>query len=236
MSARVHEMASFRNRHHVFEDRFEAGKVLARMLLTEFKDREDAIVLAIPSGGVPVGLTISRELQLPFDLMLVRKLQIPGNTEAGFGALTLDGSLFLNQELLAYIRLSEHDIEQERRTVEAELQKRNQRFRGGAPPPVLENKTVLLADDGLASGFTMMASIHSAKRRKAKSVVVAVPTAPLRTIGRIQELTDAVYCPNIREEHSFAVAAAYKFWYDLSHEDVLELLDRRGEPDSPGLA
>lgn len=236
MLASVHDIASFRNRHHVFEDRLEAGKVLARMLVPEFKDREDAIVLAIPSGGVPIGLIISRELRLPFDLMLVRKLQIPGNTEAGFGALTLDGSLFLNEELLAYIRLSKGDIEKERRTVEAELQKRNDRFRGGAPPPLLENKTVILADDGLASGFTMTASIHAAKSHKARSVVVAVPTAPFGTIGRIQELADAVYCPNIRKEHSFAVAAAYKFWYDLKHEDVLELLERRGGPDHPGVA
>ncbi|MDY0039407.1 MAG: phosphoribosyltransferase family protein [Desulforhabdus sp.] len=218
------ERKELRNKQLVFDDRLEAGRVLAEMLAPQHRAAPETIVLAIPAGGVPVGIQISKDLQIDFDVVIVRKIQIPGNTEAGFGAMTPEGSLFLNEELLSYLNLSPAQIEAQKNLVKKDLEERNRLFRKGSPFPDLSGKTVILVDDGLASGFTMMAALDTAKRRGAAKIVVAVPTAPLRSIERIEPLADEIYCANIRETAYFAVADAYRNWYDLTREEVLELL------------
>jgi putative phosphoribosyl transferase len=224
MTATVHEIKTLRNRYHVFRDRLHAGEVLGRMLASEYESGQGVIVLAIPSGGVPVGLKVRETLGCPMGLMIVRKLQIPGNTEAGFGAMTLDGSLFLNEGLLADLNLTPSQIEEESQRVRSELGERNLLLREGKAPQDVTGKTVILVDDGLASGYTMMASIFEAKKKRARHTVVAIPTAPLETIHKLESGVDAVYCPNIREGPQFSVAGAYKNWYDLSHQEVMDLL------------
>ena len=223
MKAEIHEIQRFRNQYHVFQDRFEGGDVLARMLDPVYQD-QDVMVLAIPSGGVPVGIRISEHLQAPMDLIIVRKLQMPGNPEAGFGAMTQEGSVFLNERLLTHFDIPEPDIEAETRRVRQELNRRNDAFRKGKPFPDLSEKRVILVDDGLASGFTMLASIHMVEKRRAREIVIAVPTAPQRTIDQMQDAVHHIYCPNIREAHSFAVAEAYEHWYDLDEQEVKSLL------------
>ena len=216
-----------RNRSGVFRDRSDAGRVLARMILPDFEGEKDLFVVSIRMGGVPVALEISRALKCPMDLAIVRKIPIPGNTEAGFGAMTPEGDLLINEPLMAQLGLTEKDVEREYGKVSAELEKRSKRLRKGRPFPELENKNVILVDDGLASGFTMKACIAMVKRRKAGKIVLAVPTAPLGTIGMLAEVkgdTDAIYCANIRNVHSFAVAEAYRDWRDLSEPEVLRLL------------
>ena len=205
MTATIHEIRKLRNRYQVFRDRFHAGEVLGQMLASGYKSVEGLIVLAIPSGGVPVGLKVSERLGCPMDLMIVRKLQIPGNTEAGFGAMTLDGSLFLNERLLSDLELTPSQIEEESQKVRSELGERNAFFRKGKPPQDVTDKTVILVDDGLASGYTMMASIYEAEMKRAKRIVVAIPTAPMTTIDKLESGVDAVYCPNIREGPQFSV-------------------------------
>lgn len=226
MTAKIHELTEFRDRRHIFVDRFDAGEVLGEMLQAGCGRIEDGIILAIPSGGVPVGIKVKEKLDLPFDLQIVRKLQIPGNTEAGFGAMTLDGTVFFNKPLLAALGLSAEQIEAEKKRVRLELQKRNHRFRGGRPYPELAGKRVILADDGLASGFTMLASVDTVKKANPRETIVAVPTAPQRSIDRIAPAVDEIYCANIRTGHSFAVAEAYRNWYDLNEHDVLEILEK----------
>ena len=225
---KVHEIAEFREQRHLFSDRFEAGEILASMLKSSYGGIAAGLILAIPSGGVPVGIKVSEGLELPLDLLIVRKLQIPGNSEAGFGAMTLDGSVLLNESLLATLGLHPAQIDSEKERIGRQLEKRNALFRRNRPFPDLKNKHVILVDDGLASGFTMLASIQMTQKAGARETVVAVPTAPYNTIDRILPKVDQVYCANIRTASYFAVAEAYRNWYDLNETEVLGLLQKIG--------
>lgn len=225
----LQEIEKFRNQRHIFADRFEAGETLGAMLAAEYAHIADGMVLAIPSGGVPVALKVQELLGLPFDLLIARKLQIPGNTEAGYGAMTRDGSVFINQALLAQLGLSSDQIEAEKKRVGLELEKRNALFRGGRPFVDLTGKRVILVDDGLASGYTMLAAVDMAKRAKALETVVAVPTAPQSAVELILPRADRICCTNIRTGPYFAVAEAYRHWYDLSEAEVLDLLRSTSE-------
>jgi putative phosphoribosyl transferase len=161
-------------------DRPHAGRVLAGMLCG-LSGRKCA-VLAVPNGGVPVGIEIARALRAPLGVEIVRKLQIPGNTEAGFGAATSGGDLILNRILVKALRLGPDQVRSIAAATADEIRRRQALF-GAAPQPV-EGRTVILTDDGLASGFTMVAAARSVRRRGPASVIVAVPTAPERGEGR----------------------------------------------------
>jgi predicted phosphoribosyltransferase len=224
IAAEIHDITEFRNQRYIFFDRFDAGKILGWMLHGEFNGIEDGMVLAIPSGGVSIGLKVSEILRLPLDFLIVRKLQIPENSEAGFGAMTLDGTTLLNHALLTQLGLSRKQIEQEKYRVRLELEKRNKRFRNNRPFPNLEGKKVILVDDGLASGFTMLTAVDMARKSKALEIIVAVPTAPRRTIDLISPKTDKLYCANIRDYRFFAVADAYQNWHDLTEKEVVDML------------
>jgi predicted phosphoribosyltransferase len=235
MSERIIEKAAYRNRSGLFTDRFQAGSELAELLAPDLAGLEQGLVLAIPSGGVPIGLQLSRRLDLPLDVFIVRKPQIPGNTEAGFGAVTLDGDVLLNQELLSRLGLGQKEIQAEIARVTRELQERNRVFRGGKPHPDVCGKTVILADDGLASGYTMLAAAKAVRSRQASRVIVAVPTAPLSSVQRALEVADAVYSLHIQDRGgSFAVASAYTGWRDLSREEVAAMLDRHASSGMDG--
>ncbi len=225
MKTKVHEIEKFRDQRHIFIDRNDSGNTLGLMLKPEYDHVEDGLILAVPAGGVPVGMKVREVLGLPIDLVIVRKLKIPGNPEAGFGAMTLDGTVFFNEPLLAELRLSSEDIEAEKNRVSRELEKRNTVFRKGRPFPNLTGKRVILVDDGLASGFTMLASVDMVKKANARETIVAVPTAPHRSIERIQSEADKIYCANIRTTPYFAVAEAYRDWYDLTEIEVMDLLE-----------
>jgi predicted phosphoribosyltransferase len=216
------EEIAYRNRKYVFEDRLSAGLELAKKL--EGLVERDAIVLSIPAGGVPVGYMVAKKLRLPFDVIVVRKLHIPWNPEAGFGAVTWDGMVVFNEPLLSRLRLSKAEVErcvnEERRAVE----RRVELFRGNKPFPKLEDRTVLLVDDGLASGYSMLAAARSVKKREPREVIVAVPTASLGAIELVKNLADKVVCLNVRSGLPYAVADAYVRWYDLSEEEVLDFL------------
>ncbi|MBN1849712.1 MAG: phosphoribosyltransferase [Deltaproteobacteria bacterium] len=226
MNMNIHELKEYRDKHHVFADRRDAGMTLGSMIKAEYGSIKDGLVLAIPSGGVPVGIAVSKTMDTPFDLIIVRKLQIPGNPEAGFGAMTLDGCVIINELLRAEFFLSPTQIQEEEMRVHAELESRNNLFREGRPFPALKGKTVILVDDGIASGYTMMASIHTVKREDVLQIIVAVPTAPVRSLEKVAAEVDAVFCPNIRSGPYFAVADAYRLWYDLNQQEVIVLLKR----------
>ena len=220
----VHEDRTLRNKSGIFQDRIDAGNHLAGMLEKDYKGHSQGMVLAIPSGGVPIGLALSSSLQMDFDLIIVRKVQIPGNTEAGFGAIALGGEVFCNQELLAALRLSQEQIDEQVDKVKTELTLRNALFRNDRPLPELKGKTVIIADDGLASGYTILAAIDAVRKQGAARVIVAVPTAPSSSISRVEPQADAIYCANIKDVRSFAVAEAYRNWWDLTRKEVMELL------------
>jgi len=225
---KIQEKIELRDRTRVFKDRFDAGVVLGEMLAPAYGGAGDVMVLTIPMGGVPVAVKIAEILDCPLDLIIVRKIQIPGNTEAGFGAMTQEGDVFLNEVLMTQLGLTEEQVERQSAKVRGELAERNRRLRGERPFPDLSGKTVVIVDDGLASGFTMKASVYMANKRKAAKTIVAVPTAPLRSIDSLGRGVDEVYCANVREVFSFAVADAYQNWYDLSEKEVRFLLSEAG--------
>lgn len=216
---------SLRDKKYVFRDRFEAGRLLGEFMASEYEAQPQSIVLAIPAGGVPVGIELSKRLRLPFDCLIVRKIQIPGNTEAGFGALASGGQVFLNRELINSLGLSQEQIDTQTRKVEQELSVRENLFRKNKPQLDLSGLRVLVTDDGLASGFTMLAAIDAARRKGAQEVIVAVPTAPLRSIREVEQKADVVFSLHVQQRGSFAVANAYQHWHDLSRDEVVQLLN-----------
>ena len=180
-----------------------------------------SIVLAIPAGGVPIGWEIAMALRLPMDVIVVRKIQIPGNTEAGFGAIGPDGEILLNEPLMQDLHLTRKEIEDQVAHTKDVLKLREARFRKGRPFPELKDKQVILVDDGLASGYTMLAAITFVKHDKPQEVIVAVPTSSARAIDFILGEVNELFCANIRTGPYFAVAEAYRNWYDLTDEEVI---------------
>jgi predicted phosphoribosyltransferase len=226
LAATVIDDSRLRNRTGVYRNRDDAGEQLAEAL--QLFRGKDAIVLAIPSGGVPVGLAVSSRLGLQFDLLIIRKIPIPGYTESGFAAVSLEGDLVLNEPLVRELGLTPEEIEALAEPVQEELLARNRIFREDRPWPEMAGKIVILVDDGLASGYTMLAAVRAVRRRKPSQIVVAVPTASASTINLLATQVDAIICPNIRSGCSFAVADAYLNWYDLERTDVINLLKSHG--------
>jgi putative phosphoribosyl transferase len=219
-----------RDRTYVFADRAAAGKRLAKML----RDYQGKLLrlFAIPAGGVPVAVEIARALKVPLDLVIVRKIQLPWTTEAGFGALDPDGTPLFNEALLSHMPLTPEQIAAQVAKTEANLKEREEHLRGGRPYPDLAGATTIIVDDGLASGYTMQAAVDFLKRKGAGELVVAVPTALDRTAQALLPKVDLLVCPNLRGGLSFAVAEAYENWYDVEQDEVLELLASLDQPQA----
>ena len=215
----------------VFADRLDAGQQLAAKMLDRGYGGEDAVVLAIPRGGVPVAYPVAKALGAPLDLIIPRKLPIPGNPEAGFGAVTADGTVILNQPLVAQLGLPPEEIAALAQQVLGEVRRRVEEYRGRRPPPELKGKTAILMDDGLASGFTMIAAIRAARRQEPAKVVVAVPVSPASSVRRVEPLADELVYLIVRETRSFAVASFYQRFPDLTDDEVKAYL-RAAEGDS----
>jgi putative phosphoribosyl transferase len=216
------EEISLRDKLYVFEDRKEAGRLLAEKLIT-YKG-SDALVFGIPSGGVPIASEIADALKLPMDLIIVRKIQIPYNPEVGFGAMEPEGEVILNERLLSQLRLSEREIKTQIQRTKDILKKRNRLFKGEKPFPSLKEKIVIVVDDGLASGYTMLAAIKFIKRKLPQKIIIAVPTASEKTVNFILPEVDELICLNVRSRLPFAVADAYRTWYDLTDKEVLDII------------
>jgi putative phosphoribosyl transferase len=225
MAANVIEDPAYRERVLVFKDRLHAGKLLSK-LLRQNAEKENVVLLALPAGGVPVGYVIAKELSLTMNVMIVRKVQIPWNTEAGFGAVAWDGETVLNDNLIKRLGLTREEIETSISQTRKIVQERLRKFRKNKPLPVLKDKVVILVDDGLASGFTMLAAVRSARKRAPQKIIVAVPTASLRAIELLAPEVEEIVCLNIRSGPVFAVAHAYKNWYDLTDEEVIKILQK----------
>ena len=224
---KVFDLPDLRNRRHVFKDREAAGRVLSRML--EQYRNSNAIVFAIPAGGVAVAVPLARELGLPLDVAVVSKITLPWNPEAGYGAVAFDGTVRLNEELLSHFRLSEGQIRAGIIRTKEKVSRRVALLRRDRPLPDFK-RPVLLVDDGLASGFTLLTAIEALRKQGCGELVLAVPTAHEESLSRVMDEVDAVYCPNIRGGLSFAVADAYEQWRDLSEEEIITLLKKPPKP------
>jgi len=211
-----------RDKVSVFEDRKEAGRLLAQKL-SGYKD-VNGIVFGIPSGGVPVAAEIAKVLGLPLDVIIVRKIQLPNNTESGFGAVGPDGEVSLNMNLISQLHLTKEEVERQIQITVDTIKRRNELFREGRPFPFLKDRVVIIVDDGLASGYTMLSAVDFIKRHKPEKVVIAVPTAPKEAVDLILPQVDELVCLNMRSGFAFAVANAYENWYDLENEEVISIL------------
>jgi predicted phosphoribosyltransferase len=218
----LHELAGLHNRVRVFRDRAHAGAILAGML-AGFRDSA-ALVLAIPAGGVPVAAELARRLGLPIDVAVVSKLTLPWNTEAGYGALAFDGTLRLNDDLVAHAGLTASEIDAGRARAAEKVARRVRALRGDRPFPALRERIVILVDDGLASGLTLCVAIEALRHQGAAHIVVAVPTAHAESLQPIAAMVDTLYCPNVRAGLSYAVADAYEEWRDVEENEAARLL------------
>jgi putative phosphoribosyl transferase len=216
------EDPALKDRIHVFFDRVSAGQQLAARLQGY---RGGAVRLfAIPAGGVPVAAEIARQLEIPLDLIIVRKIQFPWTTEAGFGALNPAGQAVINKDLLSRMPLSSEEIEVQKQRTADLMREREAIFRKNKPYERLDGQSAMVVDDGLASGYTMRAALQFLKDQGAGALMVAVPTGSERTVWELLPLVDELYCLNVRGGFSFAVADAYENWYDLTEEEVLAVL------------
>ncbi len=220
--SRVIELTELHDRLGVFADRAEAGEVLAGMLsaLTS----QQPLVLGIPAGGVPVAAPVAAHLDCPLDVAVISKITLPWNSESGYGAVAFDGTIRLNKELTARLPLSPQQIEAGIRATRAKVQRRVELFRGERPLPVVTGRAVILVDDGLASGYTLLTAIAALRNLGADNLVVAVPTGHDHAIALVAPMVEALYCANIRGGRSFAVAEAYRQWSDVDEEEVRRLL------------
>lgn len=184
----------------------------------------DSLVLGIPAGGVPVAAEIARRLTLPLDVAVVSKITLPWNSESGFGAVAFDGSVHLNEALIPHLGLTATDIDNSVAKTTAKVKGRVAQLCGQRPRPHLGNRTLILVDDGLASGFTMQVAIETLRKQGANHIIVAVPTAHTKTADKICAHVAELYCPNLRGGWSFAVADAYQNWYDVDDAEVSRLL------------
>jgi putative phosphoribosyl transferase len=214
-----------RERTSVFTGRHDAGRQLGAFLKT-LPGIRNPLVLAIPAGGVPIGVEVARALGAPFSLAIVRKIRIPGSTESGFGAVTWDGQVLINEQLRSALGLSGPEVDQAVAETRRNVTERITRFTGGRAVPSAAGKTVILTDDGLASGFTMLAAARNIRRYNPAGVIVAVPTASASSARLVAQEVDQLVCLNIRSGRMFAVAEAYEEWYDLDDQEVLAELSR----------
>jgi putative phosphoribosyl transferase len=207
----------------VYNDRTEAGQVLAREM-SRMNFETKPVVLAIPNGGIPVGVEIAKTLDAGLDAIIVRKLQVPGNTEAGFGALTSQGALLLNDRLVRSIGLNQHQIDIVVKRTQSQIDSRKEDYHGliGIINP--SGKDVILVDDGLASGYTMRAAVQSVRSVGPTSITVAVPTSSRSAADLVGAEVESLICPRIESGFIFAVANAYRNWYDVPDSEVIEIL------------
>lgn len=221
-AGRVADLPELRDRVGVFADRAEAGRVLAGML--EGYRGSDALVLAIPAGGVPVAAELAAELGLELDVAIVSKITPSWHTEVGYGAVAFNGSVRLNRPMMARLGIDEAEARTGIERTREKVRGRVRELRGERSLPDVSGRTVILVDDGLASGFTMLVAAEAVREAGAAEVVVAAPTAHADTLDRIAGAADRIYVANLRGGMSFAVADAYRNWYDVSLEEAQRLL------------
>lgn len=219
-----------------FRNRREAGRILARRL-SAYADRQDVIVLALPRGGVVVGYEVARELGAPLDVLVVRKLGVPGHEELGFGALATGGVKLLNQHLIEALRLDSELVEHVVGIETAELKRRERAFRGSLPSVDVRAKTVLLIDDGIATGATMLAAIQAVRAEGASSIIVGAPVASNEACASIRPHVDLCICL-LSPEPFHGVGTWYSDFEQTSDAEVKTLLAAsRGitESDAPSV-
>jgi putative phosphoribosyl transferase len=216
-------MKPFRNRAH-------AGRLLAQRL-RRYADRDDVIVLGLPRGGVPVAYEVADELHAPMDVFLVRKLGVPGHEELAMGAVATGGVRVINDDVVGSLGLDDRAIDAVAAKELEELKRREQAYRGSLPEPGVQGRTVILVDDGLATGSTMRAAVSALTSMQPAKIVVAVPLAPADACAMLAREADEVLCA-VTPEPFYAVGLWYDDFSQTSDDDVRALLAKARQPKS----
>lgn len=206
----------------IFENRRDAGRKLAEKL-GEYSGKP-VVVLAIPNGGVPVALEVASALKAEVDLIICRKLPIPLAPEGGFGACSDDGTIILNEEIVRRFAITPQQIEDAANKARADIKQRILLYKKDRLPIRITGKTVIIVDDGLASGITMRAAVESMRRRHLKEVVVAAPCASAIAVEQVSQVADKLVTCVIGDKPRFAVADYYRYWYDISDNEAAQCL------------
>lgn len=206
----------------LFQNRRDAGRALARAL--EAYDSTDAVVLALPRGGVPVGFEIARALKLPLDIFIVRKLGVPGQEELAIGALAMGGTIVLNQDVIHHMNISRETIQAVVEREKLEIERRELAYRDGRPPAQIKGRIAILVDDGLATGASMLAAAR-ALRPGAAQVIAAVPVAAQSTCNELRNEVDQIVCAATPQPF-FAVGMYYRNFAQTTDEEVRTLLSQ----------
>jgi predicted phosphoribosyltransferase len=212
-----------------FRDRREAGGWLAAKLAAKYANRPDVLVLALPRGGVPVAYEVAHALRAPLDVFLVRKLGVPGHEELAMGAVATGGVRVLNHDIVRALRIPDEVIDAVTAREQAELARRERLYRGDRPPADVRGRTVVLVDDGLATGATMLAAVQALRQQHPARVVVAVPIAPPETCEQLRTEVDEVVCAFTPEPFR-AVGLWYEDFTPTTDDEVRDLLARGSEP------
>jgi putative phosphoribosyl transferase len=206
-----------------FRDRHQAGQLLGRELARRLGSKDDLIVLALPRGGVPVGYEVAKALNAPLDVFIVRKLGVPGHEELAMGAIASGGVRVINRDVLGWLPLPQKTIDQVAEREQLELERREREYRGSRPPLDVRNKTVIVVDDGLATGSTMRAAVQALRKMQPRAIIVGVPVAAVQTCDEFGNEGIDMVC--LRTPEPFQ---AVGLWYDdfsqTSDEEVHELL------------
>jgi putative phosphoribosyl transferase len=212
-----------------FRDRQHAGRELARALAPRYGGRDDVVVLALPRGGVPVAYEVATALGAPLDVFVVRKVGVPGHEELAMGAIASGGVLVLDEGVLRALGISRDELQRAVATERRELQRREAAYRGSREPPELAGKTIILVDDGLATGATMKAAAEAVRKYDPAAIVVAVPVASAQTCDEFRHEIDDIVCL-VTPEPFHAVGLWYEDFSPTSDEEVQDLLARASEP------
>jgi predicted phosphoribosyltransferase len=205
-----------------FRNRAEAGGLLARKL-ERYRDMGGVVVLGLPRGGVPVANAVAMALNAPLDILLVRKLGVPGQDELAMGAIASNGIQILNDSVIQYLGIPESVIEAVTKREAEELRRRELEYRGIRPPADIPGKTVIVVDDGLATGSTMKAAIAALRRQDPAKIIVAVPTASLETCEELKSAADEIVCA-ITPEPFYAVGFSYEDFEQTTDSEVRALI------------
>jgi predicted phosphoribosyltransferase len=205
-----------------FENRYDAGRRLATKLM-EYAG-QSVVVLGIPNGGVAVALQVALALNADFGLVISRKIPLPMSPEGGFGSITDDGTLILDEELIKKTGMTQQQINQQVSQVKSNIRQRSILYHKDHPPLAVTGRTVIIVDDGLASGYTMRAAIESMRKRQPARVIAAVPVAPAHAVKDVQRVADRVVSCVVSNQSEFYVADYYNHWYDITDSEVLSCL------------
>ncbi|MBL7525081.1 phosphoribosyltransferase [Legionella bononiensis] len=205
-----------------YADRSEAGIILAKYLKS-YANQPNVIILALPRGGVPVAYELATALSLPFDVFIVRKLGVPGHEELAMGAIASGGTVLFNEPLMTQLNLDPSSINAVIEREQKELERREMVYRGNRSSPQLNGKTIILVDDGIATGSTMRAAIEAIRKQKPASIIIAVPVAECSTCEELASLVDEVVCP-LKPINLYAVGLWYENFPQTSDDEVIYLL------------